>query len=93
MIKTTLLRAAPVILAVAAFGAHAQTTTTEKVQSTVVKTEDKVANSRPVQATKKGVKRATNAVKRAGSKTASAIRNTGNKINEKVPPGPNDPKN
>ncbi len=49
-------------------------------------------NSRPVKATKRVTKRATNAVKRAGNRTKAAVRNTGDKINESIPPGPNDAK-
>lgn len=52
----------------------------------------RAADSRPVAATKRVTKRAGKAVKRAGTRTASAVRNTGNRINDRIPPGPNDPK-
>ena len=56
------------------------------------KVVQRAANSRPVAATKRVAKRAGNAVKRAGTSTASAVRNTGDKINDRIPPGPNDAK-
>ena len=56
------------------------------------KVVQRAANSRPVAATKRVAKRATNAVKRAGTQTATAVRNTGEKINQSIPPGPNDAK-
>lgn len=52
----------------------------------------KAENSGPVQATKRVTKRAVDATKRMGSKAASTVRNTGENINKKVPPGPNDAK-
>ena len=52
----------------------------------------KAENSAPVKGTKKVAKKTTNAVSDAGTATANAVRNTGDKINAKVPPGPNDPK-
>ena len=65
--------------------------TNNAVARTVVKTEDKVANSRPAKATKRVAKKTTKAVKNAGTKTGNAIRNTGEKIGEKFPPAPNRP--
>ena len=48
----------------------------------------KVEDSRPVKATKRGVRRATNATKRAGHRVANAMRRTGDKIADKLPPAP-----
>jgi hypothetical protein len=52
----------------------------------------KAENSRPVQATKRVTKRAADATKRMGNKAAGTVRNTGEAINKRVPPGPNDAK-
>jgi hypothetical protein len=52
----------------------------------------KAENSKAAKATKRTTKKATNAVKSGASKTAAVVRDTGNKLNEKIPPGPNDPK-
>lgn len=62
---------------------------TPKPKAEIVK---KVEESRPVQATERGLKKAGDAVKKAGTKTKNAIKRTGEKLNEKVPPGPNDAK-
>lgn len=52
----------------------------------------KAENSRPVQATKRVTKNAADATKRMGGKAADTVRGTGEAINKKVPPGPNDAK-
>ena len=60
-----------------------------KPKAEVVK---KAESSGPAQATKRTAKKATNAVESGAKKTASVIRDAGNKLNEKIPPGPNDAK-
>lgn len=52
----------------------------------------KAENSRVVKATKRTTKKATNAVKSGAKKTAAAVTKTGEDLNKKIPPGPNDPK-
>ncbi|HYF41554.1 MAG TPA: hypothetical protein VEA35_03815 [Ramlibacter sp.] len=52
----------------------------------------KAENSGPVQTTKRVARKATDATKRMGNKAAGTVRNTGEAINKKVPPGPNDAK-
>jgi len=52
----------------------------------------KAEKSQAAQATKRTTQKATDAVKSGASKTAAVIRDAGNKLNEKIPPGPNDAK-
>ena len=111
----TLLRAAPIALAlaVAALTAQAQSTnptgpgntSTQKAGEAYPNDPNaanpnkpkagfiqKAEDSRPVRATKRAAKKTGTAVKKAGTKAANAVRNTGEKIGEKIPPGPNDTK-
>lgn len=107
--KSFSLRLVPAAAALAVAGlaanAFAQNTTPPADKPTVV---EKVENSRPVQATERGVTRAANATKRgvtraanatkrgtararaatarAAHRTADTMRNTGDKISEKLPP-------
>ena len=60
-----------------------------KPKAEVVKKAEK---SQAAQATKRATQKATDAVKSGASKTAAVIRDAGNKLNEKIPPGPNDAK-
>ena len=60
-----------------------------KPKAEIVKKAEK---SQAAQATKRTTRKATDTVKSGASKTASVVRDAGNKLNEKIPPGPNDPK-
>ena len=59
------------------------------IKAEVVKKAEK---SQAAQATKRTTQKATDAVKSGASRTAAVIRDAGNKLNEKIPPGPNDAK-
>ena len=48
-------------------------------------------DSKPAQATKKAASATTKVVKKAGSDVAGAVRNTGEKIGDKLPPAPAGP--
>ena len=68
----------------------------ERIQ-TVISEHDadvvkKAEKSQAAQATRRTTQKATDAVKSGASKTAAVIRDAGNKLNEKIPPGPNDAK-
>ena len=52
---------------------------------------EKAEHSKPAQATKKAAKKTTKVVKEAGTETAGAVRHTGEKIGEHLPPAPPGP--
>ncbi len=60
-----------------------------KPKAEVVK---KAEQSQAARATQRTTRKVTEAVSSGASKTASVIRNAGNKLGEKIPPGPNDAK-
>ena len=102
--KTSLLRSFPAVLAIT-FGAFGLTAMAQPAatpaepaarpasaanEGVVDKTKRVTKNA--ADGTKRVAKRATDATKRGANRAAGAVRNTGEKIGNKLPPGPNDGK-
>ncbi|HSV55420.1 MAG TPA: hypothetical protein VLJ57_25070 [Burkholderiaceae bacterium] len=103
MKTSSMLRSFPAVLAITlcAYGlsAHAQApadpaarpASAAKADEGVVDKTKRVTKNAAA-GTKRVANKATDATKRGANRAAGAVRNTGEKIGEKVPPGPNDGK-
>jgi hypothetical protein len=91
--KTSLLRSFPAVLAITlgAFGLSAQAQPSNAPAEPAARPAS-AANDGVVNKTKRVAKRAANATKRGANRAAGAVRSTGEKIGDKLPPGPKDDK-
>lgn len=103
--KTSMLRTIPAVLAITlgAYGlaAHAQQPATPTAPAASpapapanegVVDKTKRVSKNAAAGTKRVAKKTADATKRGANRAAGAVRNTGEKIGNKLPPGPNDGK-